>query len=121
MPVSQSISIKNAPHFVWGKGCNGYWLKKDGLFTIISEIMPSGAAEKRHLHRSTEQFFYCLNGILSIELNGDEHTLYEGDGITIPPDAPHTVYNSSGKNVNFLVISCPNLLEDKVHTEDIEI
>lgn len=118
MSISRSISIKNAPHFLWGKGCDGYWLKKDGLFTIISEMMPSGASEKRHLHRSTEQFFYCLNGILSIELNEQAYILHEGDGIIVPPEAPHAVYNDSDKNVNFLIISCPNLLEDRVNTEE---
>ncbi len=115
MSINQSVSIKNAPNFLWGEGCNGHWLKKDGSFTIISEMMPRGASEKRHLHRGTEQFFYCLKGMLNIELNGEEHILHEGDGINIPPDAPHTVYNNSDKNVKFLVISCPNLLEDRVY------
>lgn len=115
MSISQPISIKTAPHFLWGDGCNGHWLKKEGSFTVISEMMPNGASEKRHLHRGTEQFFYCLKGMLNIELNGEEHILHEGDGINIPPDAPHTVYNNSDKKVNFLVISCPNLLEDRVY------
>ncbi len=114
MPVSQKISIKTAHHFLWGNGSDGCWLKKEGLFTVISEMMPSGGSEKRHLHRDTEQFFYCLNGILNIELNSKEHTLHEGEGINISSNVPHRVYNDSDKNVNFLVISCPNLLEDRV-------
>jgi quercetin dioxygenase-like cupin family protein len=115
MSIIQHISIKTAPQFSWGNGSDGYWLKKDGPFTIISEIMPNGTAEKRHFHRDTEQFFYCLNGVLNIELNDEEYTLHEGDGINVPPNIPHKLYNSSSKNTHFLVISCPNSLEDRVN------
>lgn len=117
-PVNQNVSIRTAPYFSRGDGCLGWWLKKEGSFSIILEVMPSGVSERMHYHRETEQFFYCLKGTLSIELNNEKHILRKGDGITVPSSVPHNVYNSSNEKVEFLVISCPNLLEDRVDLTD---
>ena len=112
--MSELISVKNAPHFLWGETCSGWWLKQNGLFTVISEMMPQGTSEKRHFHAYTEQLFYCIDGVLSIEVYGREHILHVGDSLTIQPGAPHRAFNSSNANTHFLVISCPNSHEDRV-------
>ena len=111
------ISTQTAPHFLWSDGCEGWWLKKDGKFTVISEIMPPSAAETRHLHKKTEQFFYVLEGALTIEIEGHEHRLKDHEGIVIPPGVPHKVTNSSQQSASFLVISCPDSHGDRVDLE----
>lgn len=115
--MSKQISINNALHFIWGKACNGWWLKNDGNFTVIAETMPSGTAEKKHYHKVCEQFFYCLKGQLAIQFNEGEHILYEHEGCSIPPGTPHQVKNISNDTVQFLVISSPNLHDDRVDLE----
>lgn len=111
------ISISNAPHFNWGDACDGWWLKNTGKFTVIAETMPPASREKRHFHKSTEQFFYCLSGNLSIEIEGQNFTLSAQEGISISAGAVHQVKNISSENVHFLVISAPNSHEDRVNLE----
>jgi mannose-6-phosphate isomerase-like protein (cupin superfamily) len=115
--MSAKFSISNAPHYKWGDICDGWWLKKEGPFTVISERMPPDTAEKKHLHNKTEQFFYCLEGSLTIVCETEKTTLHPHEGLTIKPGCPHQVFNTSTTDVHFLVISCPNAHGDRVELE----
>lgn len=115
--MSEIISTKNAPHYVWGDQCDGYWLKKEGHFSVISEIMPPNTFEKRHVHQVTEQFFYCLEGILTIECENKEHTLSAHDGYLVALGIPHKVKNNSNKLTRFLVISSSDAQNDRIDLE----
>ncbi|HAT8893443.1 TPA: GNAT family N-acetyltransferase [Legionella pneumophila] len=114
---SEALSKNNAPHFKWGQGCDGWWLKKDGQFTVIYETMPAGSCEMKHYHKKTEQFFYCLQGRLVIEFEDYEQLLQEHEGINIKAGISHKVKNSSENSVCFLVVSSPHLPEDRVNLE----
>ena len=116
--LTSVISTKTAPHFLWGTNCDGWWLKQNGRFTVISEIIPKGASEIKHFHRETEQFFYVLEGVLSIELDGINHNVTKNESISIMPGITHKVFNQSDQNVTFLVISCPDSHEDRVNLEE---
>ncbi|HHT9776239.1 TPA: GNAT family N-acetyltransferase [Legionella pneumophila] len=112
------VSINNAPHFKWGQGSDGWWLKNNGQFNVLYEIMPAGNCEVKHYHQETEQFFYCLQGQLVIEFEDYEQVLQEQEGISIKAGITHKVKNSSGNlGVSFLVISSPNLIGDRVNLE----
>jgi len=111
------ISTQNAPHFTWGAQCDGWWLKNTGKFTVISESMPPSTSEKRHYHKITDQFFYCLSGELSIQVGTQEYTLQEHEGLEIAAAQEHKVQNKSNKIIQFLVISSPNSHEDRVDLE----
>ena len=95
------VSKKIAPHFAWGNACDGWWLKKDGKFTVISETIPPTTSEVKHYHQEVEQFFYVLSGILTIELEDIAYRLEPEEGIAIAPQAIHRVYNNSDKDVIF--------------------
>ena len=112
---SNSYFNENAPHFIWGNQCDGWWLKNTGKFTVISESMPSGTAKS--IHNLTEQFFYCLSGELSIQVGTQEYTLREHEGLEIAATQNHKVQNKSNKIVQFLIISSPNSHEDRVDLE----
>ncbi|HAT4455398.1 TPA: GNAT family N-acetyltransferase [Legionella pneumophila] len=122
-PVSESavrkepVSLNNAPHFKWGQGCDGWWLKNDGQFTVIYETMLVGSYEIKHYHQETEQFFYCLQGQLIIEFESYEQVLQEQEGISIKAGVAHKVKNSSENSVSFLVVSSPHLPKDRVNLE----
>lgn len=120
LPITNPIiSIKTAPHFIWGDHCDGWWLKKNGRFTVVSETMPMGTGEIKHFHRNTEQFFYVLEGIIDIELDGKNYQLQQHEGIVVTPGAVHKIYNQSHQDVKFLVISCPDSHEDRVNVESL--
>ena len=115
------ISTKTASHYFWGNNYDGWWLKKNGRFTVISEILPPNGSEVKHFHSKTEQFFYVLEGTLSIELDGTNYHLQHHEGITVIPNIAHKVFNQSDKNVKFLVISCPDSHRDRIDLEEQKI
>ena len=110
-------SIKNATHFNWGERCDGWWLKEDSSFTVIAERMLPNTSEKKHYHKETEQFFYCLSGELLITIENRSYTLNAHDGLTVPAGKTHKVQNISLNTTTFLVISAPNAHEDRVELE----
>ena len=107
--LPQIRSVQNATWFNWGNGCDGWWLKEDKNFTVISERMPPGTSEKRHYHKKTEQLFYCLSGTLLIELENQNYILNAHEGLTVPAGQKHKINNISGESSTFLVISGVNV------------
>jgi quercetin dioxygenase-like cupin family protein/RimJ/RimL family protein N-acetyltransferase len=110
-------SIQTAPHFTWGDACDCWWLHQDEKFTVIAERMPPNTAERRHYHQHADQFFYCLQGELWIQLHDEEYILQEHEGLSIPAGAPHQVKNNSSNTVRFLVFSSPNSHMDRIDLE----
>ena len=104
---SSSVSRVNAEHYRWGDDCDAWHLVKDPAFTVIEELIPSGAAEVRHYHRKAQQFFYVLSGEVMMEAEGRNTLLSAGSGIRILPGARHQISNPSSSPARFLVISQP--------------
>ena len=65
------VSRDNAEHYRWGVDCDGWHLVKDKQLSVIEEFMPPGAAEIRHHHERSQQFFYILTGEVLMEINGE--------------------------------------------------
>lgn len=103
--MNQIVLKNTASHYIWGENCDGWWLKNGGHFSVIEEQMPPNTAEKRHFHQKTEQFFYCLEGIITIEDKTDTRILQPYEGFTILPGNPHKILNNSALHSRFLVIS----------------
>jgi mannose-6-phosphate isomerase-like protein (cupin superfamily) len=117
------ISIANAEHYTWASAisehlCDGWHLHRTETLSIIEERMPSGTAERRHLHQRATQFFYVLAGELIIEMNGEEHRLPASTGLAIPAQTPHQVFNRSIGDARFLVVSQPPSHGDRVTAAD---
>ncbi len=100
-------SRDNADHYIWGNGCDGWHLVRTEQLSVIEERMPPGTQEVRHRHARAFQFFRALTGELTLEVNGAELTLREGEACSVPPGTPHQAFNRSGADVTFLVISQP--------------
>jgi mannose-6-phosphate isomerase-like protein (cupin superfamily) len=105
--VSDRVSIANAEHYVWGNVCDGWHLVRDENLSVIKERMPPGAAEQRHFHMRARQFFYVLEGELTMEREGRILVLETGQGLEIATGQPHQAINKSDADVRFLVISQP--------------
>ena len=97
----------DAEHYVWGDGCDGWHLVKQPQLSVIEERMPPGTAEVRHYHNAAQQFFYIIFGEAVMDVDGEIVKLTRGEGLHIPPGAPHQIRNESDAAIEFLVISQP--------------
>ncbi|XID94983.1 cupin domain-containing protein [Paenibacillaceae bacterium WGS1546] len=87
-------------------------MKREDL-SIIHERMPPDTNEVRHFHNKSRQFFFILKGKASIEINGIVHELTQHEGIEIPPQITHQIFNRSSSDIEFLVISHPTTKGDR--------
>lgn len=101
------VSRDTAEHYTWGDACDGWHLVRRTETSIISERMPPGAAEVRHVHRASWQFFFVLAGTATLEMDGVVYTLHAHEGLEVPPGVPHQMRNESVTDVEFVVYSQP--------------
>lgn len=66
--ANEKTSTANAEHFIWGDQCDGWFLAKHPLASVIQERMLPHTSETRHYHQDVWQFFYILSGELTLEL-----------------------------------------------------
>jgi quercetin dioxygenase-like cupin family protein len=109
----RAVDIETAEHYRWGDGCDGWHLLAGDDLSVIRERVPAGAAEARHRHARSRQFFYVLDGEAVLEVEGREHRLAAGAGLHIPPGAAHQFRNDSDRDVHFLVVSAPKSHGDR--------
>jgi mannose-6-phosphate isomerase-like protein (cupin superfamily) len=110
MPANIPVSDANAAHYTWGPGgnpCDGWHLVRTPELSVILERMPPGTSEVRHYHVRARQFFFVLEGELTIAIEREESTVDQQQGIEVAPQVPHQVFNRSSQDVRFLVISQP--------------
>ena len=108
------VDKQTAPHYSWGRGCDGWHLVQTATLSVIEERMPAGTSEVRHYHEKANQFFYVLRGHLSIEVSGNEFVLSSGQGVHIAAGEPHQVRNQASVDAEFLVVSNPPSHGDRV-------
>ncbi|HEU4634654.1 MAG TPA: cupin domain-containing protein [Edaphobacter sp.] len=117
MPA-ESISRKNAQHYTWGSGCDGWFLVRTPDLNIIEEQMPPGTSETRHHHERARQFFFVLEGELTMEVEHKVLNLQKGEGVEIAPGLAHQAINQSASAVRFLVTSQPPSHGDRIEACD---
>lgn len=113
MPA-EVISRDNAQHYTWGNRCDGWFLVRTPDLNIIEEVMPPGTSEARHHHQRARQFFFVLEGELTMEIEHHVLTLHKGEGIEIEPGKAHQAMNQSASHVHFLVTSQPPSHGDRI-------
>jgi Mannose-6-phosphate isomerase len=101
------LSTANAEHYVWGDGCDGWYLVRSDELNIIEEMMPPGTFETSHFHVRARQFFYVLEGELTMEIEREVFVLGVGEGVEVAPGNAHQAMNRSTKSTRFLVTSQP--------------
>lgn len=111
MPV---ISIENAEGYNWGENCIGWHLVKSKDLSVIQESVQQGSTEVKHYHQKSEQFFYVLSGIATIDLEGHRYQLKPKQGLHIDPGKAHQLSNQHTQELMFLVISTPPSHGDRV-------
>jgi mannose-6-phosphate isomerase-like protein (cupin superfamily) len=118
------ISIKSAEHYKWGgpqgTDCDGWHLVKTPDLSIIEELMPAGTSEVRHSHVHARQFFFVLEGELTLEVEYHHFVLHAGEGIEVSPGQQHQALNRSANPVRMIVTSQPPSHGDRVVLRDRE-
>lgn len=99
---------------VWGDVCEAWDLLASPGLSVKHERMPARTAEIRHHHQQAEQFFFVLSGALWIELDGVTHVLNAQEGLSVEPGKRHQAINGSENAVEFLVISSPPTVDDRI-------
>jgi len=107
------ISKQSAEHYIWGDNCDGWHLVKNQELSVIHEKMPANTAEVKHYHQDAKQFFFVLSGTAAMEIGDKEVILNQHEGIEVPPQIPHQMFNKSNEEIEFLVISQPNSRGDR--------
>jgi mannose-6-phosphate isomerase-like protein (cupin superfamily) len=107
------VSTANAPHYTWGQQCDGWHLLQGFDLSVIEERMPPGTAEVRHRHVRARQFFYVLEGVAVLEVEGVAHRLGARQGLQVPPGAAHQMRNESDGELRFIVVSSPKSHGDR--------
>ncbi|MFP7658260.1 cupin domain-containing protein [Chryseobacterium proteolyticum] len=110
-------SKNNSDHYIWGEHCDSWVLKDTQELSVKQEKMPSGTSEKLHFHNRASQFFYILKGEASFEIEQEKFFIKAGESISIEPKAQHYIFNDTGEELEFLVISCPSTNNDRVEIE----
>jgi mannose-6-phosphate isomerase-like protein (cupin superfamily) len=117
MPT-QIISTKSAEHYKWGgpqgTDCDGWHLVKTPPLSVIEELMPPGISEARHSHVHARQFFFVLEGELTLEVERHDFILQSGEGLEVSPGQRHQAMNHSANPVRILVTSQPPSHGDRV-------
>lgn len=105
--MNEPVSTATADHYIWGNVCDGWHLVRGENLSIIEERMPAGTEEQRHWHQRSRQFFYVLEGELTMQFDDEVAVVGPGQGIEIAPSLPHQAKNCSNAATRFLVISQP--------------
>lgn len=107
------VSMENAEHYSWGEHCDGWHLVKKPQLSVILERMPPQTNEVRHFHAQARQFFFVLEGELTLEVEHQKFTLGPQQGLEIDPGRAHQAMNLSGADVRLMVISQPHSHGDR--------
>ncbi|QNI36856.1 cupin domain-containing protein [Edaphobacter albus] len=111
---AQIISTANADHYTWGNRCDGWFLVRTPELNIIEERMPPGTSETRHHHVRARQFFFVLEGELTMEIEQHRLTVHAGQGIEVAPGQQHQAINRGPTPLRIVVTSQPPSHGDRI-------
>jgi mannose-6-phosphate isomerase-like protein (cupin superfamily) len=111
------VDTSNVEHYTWGGAqgadCDGWYLVKTPELTVIEELMPPGTQEERHQHSKTRQFFFVLEGELTIEVEHHDFVVGAGKGIEVHPGQAHQAINRGAVAMRMVVTSQPDSHGDR--------
>ena len=86
-------------------------IKADGTQTggrvmVTEQLVPRGGGSPLHVHHNEDEWFYVLEGELTIWVDGTTHVVGAGGFVFGPRDVPHTFLVSS-EQARFLLVAEP--------------
>ncbi len=83
---------------------NGDSIKNPNLKFVDDDIVPPGSAIKSHVD-SWDEVYYVITGKGTMTIDGETHDACEGDVFHIPPNSPHSLKNTSTRDLRFICIA----------------
>lgn len=74
--------------------------------SLAEATLPAGTSTQRHYHRASEEFYFILEGIGTMEVDGDSKDVAPGDAILIPPGSRHQI-SATTATLRFLCCCAP--------------
>jgi mannose-6-phosphate isomerase-like protein (cupin superfamily) len=119
--MKQMVSRQTATHYKWGSSheddCDGWHLLRTPQLSIIEELMPPGTSEVLHFHVHSRQFFYVLEGELTLDVEQQSFVLQIGEGLEVSPGQAHQAFNRSANPARILVTSQPPSHGDRANAD----
>lgn len=75
--------------------------------SLAEATVKKGASTKPHIHATSEEIYYILNGSAEIEIEGEKKNVKKGDAVFIPSGAEHSIKNTWDAELIFLCICSP--------------
>jgi len=75
--------------------------------SLAEASLPPGGATDRHYHAVSEEFYYILEGVGRMEIDGEEREIAPGDGILIPKGSWHQLTAADEGSLRLLCCCAP--------------
>jgi quercetin 2,3-dioxygenase len=82
----------------------------DGKFIALTSQGPRGERIPNHFHEKHTETFFCLDGAMTMWVNGEELPLFPGDFVHAPAETVHS-FRLDAPYTNFLGVLAPGLFE----------
>ena len=83
--------------------------------SLAEARLPADAATQRHYHRLSEEFYFILEGVGEMTIDGSSRPVGIGDAILIPPGALHTI--RAIESLRFLCCCAPAYSHEDTYFE----
>ena len=77
------------------------------LCSLAEEVLPVGAAVRRHHHLQTEEVYYILHGEGEMTVGDETQKVKTGDAIFIPRTKSHLLKNTGSEPIKLLLVCGP--------------
>jgi len=85
----------------------------EGAFAVIDMLIPPGGGPGPHAHSGFQEFFYVLEGEITVRFESGAYTARKGSTVSIPKGgAVHSFKNESGAEAHVLCMVSPSGLEE---------
>jgi quercetin dioxygenase-like cupin family protein len=64
-----------------------------------------------HVHRSDDEAWYILEGVLRVRRGDEVVEVRAGSGILVPRGTPHTYWNPNPEPARYLLVMTPNIYQ----------
>ncbi|OPY30790.1 MAG: DNA-binding transcriptional repressor PuuR [Methanocella sp. PtaU1.Bin125] len=81
-------------------------------FSIAEADVAAGMETDAHVHKTSQEIYYVLEGAGTMRLGGRSFRVKTGDAILIPPGTPHNIKADDGACVRILCICSPAYTHD---------
>ena len=64
-----------------------------------------------HVHRSDDEAWYVLEGVLRVQRGDEVVEVRAGSGVLVPRGTPHTYWNPNPEPTRYLLVMTPNIFQ----------